>query len=408
MDGSPHQPFRPGSRNGPPELAGRDDLRERLSIAADRTRGRLAAKGCLLVGLRGVGKTVLQKRILDDAEASGLITLKIEAATVQSLPTALLPALRIALLELSRIERARGLAERALRAMAGMLRHVKVKFEDVELVLDVTPERGLADSGDFGFDLQSLLEAVGEAAAAGDTALLLGLDEMQCIPTDELGVLVLALHGVAQKRLPLLLVGAGLPQLPGRLGRARSYAERLLTVEPVDALQVMDAALAIEKPLRVLGVGIEPAGLQEIVRLTEGYAYFLQEWGKHAWDVAEGAVVTAADVAAATPIATAALDASFFRFRFDQLTPKEKEYLRAMAGLGPGPHRSGDVAAALGRKVESVAPLRNGLIGKGMIWSSAHGDTAFTVPLFDAYLRRVMPEPRDAPLPAEGSGGSGI
>ena len=304
--------------------------------------------------------------------------------------------MRIALLKLSRVERARALSERALRGMAGMLRHVRVKFDDVELVLDVEPEAGLADSGDFAFDLQSLLEAVGEAAAAGDTALLLGIDEMQYIPTSELGVLVLALHSVAQKRLPLLLVGAGLPQLPGLLGKARSYAERLLTVEPVEALREIDAALAIEKPLRTLGVGIEPAGLREILRLTGGYAYFLQEWGKHAWDASEGPVVTAADVAAATPIATAALDASFFRFRFDQLTPREKDYLRGMAGLGAGPHRSGDVAAALSRKVESVAPLRNGLIGKGMIWSPAHGDTAFTVPLFDAYLKRVMPFPPPA------------
>lgn len=344
-----------------------------------------------MVGLRGVGKTVLLDRMRDDAEAVGIHTLLIEAPESRSLPALLAPELRRALLRLSRERRARELATRALRGLAGFAKALKVKYQDIEVGVDFDPEPGLADNGDLEHDLQALLEAAGAAASAANTALAIFIDELQYVAEDELAALITALHRAAQRQLPVVLIGAGLPQLRGRMGRAKSYAERLFEFPEVGPLAEDAAALAIVKPVRDEGADIEPDAVAQIVALTRGYAYFLQEWGKHSWDAADEPPIVADDVTAASSAATAALDASFFGVRFDRLTPAEKRYLRAMADLGPGPHRSGDIARRLGREVTSLAPLRGQLINKGMIWSPAHGDTAFTVPLFDQFMKRIMP-----------------
>ncbi|MEO0649865.1 MAG: ATP-binding protein, partial [Planctomycetota bacterium] len=189
----------------------------------------------------------------------------------------------------------------------------------------------------------------------------------------------------------VVLVGAGLPQLRARTGKAKSYAERLFEFPSVDSLAADDARLALARPAAAEGVDFEPEALDRIVEQTAGYPYFLQEWGKHAWDVAGQSPITLDDVEQATTVTIASLDESFFRVRFDRLTPAEKRYLRAMAELGAGPHRSGDVAKVLGREVNEVGIFKANLIHKGMVWSPSHGDTAFTVPLFDPFLRRVMP-----------------
>ena len=217
------------------------------------------------------------------------------------------------------------------------------------------------------------------------------IDELQYVEEDELASLITALHRAAQRQLPVVLVGAGLPQLRGRMGRAKSYAERLFDFPEVGPLPREAATLALVKPIHAEGADVTPEAVANIVTTTQGYAYFLQEWGKHSWDAAAASPITADDVAAASQTAIAALDSSFFGVRFDRLTPAEKRYLRAMAELGPGPHRSGDIARKLGRKVTSLAPLRSQLINKGMIWSPSHGDTGFTVPLFDEFMRRIMP-----------------
>jgi hypothetical protein len=384
-------PFAPGAGAPPPELAGRDHLRDSIRIALERIRRGKSAKSSLLIGLRGVGKTVLLDRMRMDAEEAGIETLRIEAPETRSLPAILAPQLRLSLLRLSRHERAKDGAQRALRGLAGFVSALKVKYEDIEVGLDFDPEPGLADNGDLEHDLQALLEVTGEAARKGETALAMFVDELQYVEEDQLAALITALHRAAQRQLPVVLVGAGLPQLRGRMGRAKSYAERLFGFPEVGALGRADAELAIAKPVRDEGVEITQEALDGIVRRTEGYAYFLQEWGKHSWAVAESSPITGEDVDAASAIALAALDASFFGVRFDRLTPAEKIYLRGMAELGPGPHRSGDIADVLGRKVTSLAPTRAQLIAKGMVWSPSHGDTAFTVPLFDAYMRRIMP-----------------
>ncbi len=383
-------PFAPGAGTPPPELAGRDELREVIRVAVERARRMAPTKSILMVGLRGVGKTVLLDRMHDDTEGANIHTLRIEAPEERSLPALLAPQLRQALLRLSRNERARDLARRALRGLAGFATALKVKYQDIEVGLDFEPEPGLADNGDLEHDLAALIEVVGEAARDGGTALVLFLDELQYVAEDELAALITALHRAAQRRLPIMLVGAGLPQLRGRMGRAKSYAERLFDFPEVGPLADPEARIAIARPVEARDVRIDDNALQRIIQETHGYPYFLQEWGKHAWDAADASPITLQDVELASQSAVAALDESFFRVRFDRLTPVERKYLRAMAELGPGPHRSGDIARILKREVTSLGPTRSQLISKGMIWSPSHGDTAFTVPLFDEFMRRVI------------------
>lgn len=345
----------------------------------------------LLVGLRGVGKTVLLDKLKLAADADGLYTTRAEAPEDRSLPAVLAPQLRTALLSLFRVEQARDLAHRALRGLAGFVKALKVSYADIEVGLDFDPEPGLADNGDLELDLQALIEVIGNAARQAKSALVLFIDELQYLKEHQLAALITALHRAAQLQLPVTMIGAGLPQLRGRMGKAKSYAERLFDFPEVGPLSDDAARIALEKPALDEGVQFEDDALRRIIQHTHGYAYFIQEWGKHVWDTADRSPIELADVESATRCAVAALDESFFLVRFDRMTPKEKQYLRAMAELGAGPHRSGDIADVLERDVASVAPLRSGLIGKGMIWSPSHGDTAFTVPLFDTFMKRVMP-----------------
>ncbi len=384
-------PFAPGAGTPPPELAGRDALLETVRVAIARVRRGLPSKSVLMVGLRGVGKTVLLDRMKDDAESAGVQTLRIEAPENRSLPAIIAPQLRQALLKLSRNAKAKELAQRALRGLAGFAKALKVKYADIEVGFDFDPEPGLADNGDLEHDLQALLEVAGAAAQQADTALAIFIDELQYVEESELEALITALHRTTQRKLPVILVGAGLPQLRGRMGRAKSYAERLFDFPEVGPLSAEAAEQAITAPANALGVSVTPEALARIVKETRGYPYFVQEWGKHSWDAATTSPIGIADVTQASITAIAALDESFFRVRFDRLTPVEKRYLRGMAELGAGPHRSGDIADVLRRKVTSLGPTRNQLISKGMIWSPHHGDTAFTVPLFDEFMHRIMP-----------------
>ena len=384
-------PFAPGAGTPPPELAGRDDLLRQAHIALQRTMIGRPSKSLIMVGLRGVGKTVLLDRIREDAEGTGILAVRIEAPEDRSLPAILAPLLRTALLQLSRREAARALAQRALRGLAGFVTALRVTYQDIAVTWELDPEPGLADNGDLEIDLQDLLEAVGDAAKAGEGCVALFIDEIQYVQEDQLAALITALHRTSQRQLPVTMVGAGLPQVRGRMGHAKSYAERLFDFPDVGPLSPVDAKHAIAKPANDEGVEIEDRALDAIVSQTQGYPYFLQEWGKHLWDVAEVSPISVSSVHLASEVAIAGLDASFFRVRFDRQTPLEKRYMRAMAELGPGPHRSGDIANVLDRHVTSLAPTRSKLINKGMIWSPSHGDTAFTVPMFDEFMRRVMP-----------------
>jgi hypothetical protein len=388
-------PFAPGAGSPPPELAGRGPILDHAAIALDRLRNGLHAKSMILVGLRGVGKTVVLNRIHMLAQEAGYQAAFIEAHEGKTLAELLLPALRQILYTLNLRENVSEKTRRALRVLRSFLGSLGLKAKaslgDMELELAIDPETGSADSGDFEADLSELLQAVGEAAADRKRAIALCIDEIQYLHEKEFGALIMALHRVSQRRLPLALIGAGLPQVRGLAGRSKSYAERLFEYPEIGPLQPSDATEALQIPVRNQGAEFSPEALAEVIEVTQGYPYFLQQWGYEAWNISAGPTMEIADIHRATKLAIRRLDQSFFRVRFDRLTPKEKDYLRALAGMGPAPHRSGEIAARLGVKIQSVAPVRDALIRKGMIFSPVYGETAFTVPLFDEFMHRVMP-----------------
>ncbi len=385
-------PYAPGAGTRPPELAGRDEVLKNARISIQRVQAGRPAKSFIFIGLRGVGKTVLLNEVHRIAEDLGCRLLHIEAHDGKSLPELLVPGLRSLLLSLDTMAKATAATRRGLRVLKSFVGSVKVKIGGIDIGLSLPAETGAADSGDLEADLTALFLAVGEAAKSRATTVVITMDELQYLSDEELSAVIMAVHRVAQKALPVLIVGAGLPQLVGQMGASKSYAERLFNFPKIGPLSREDARAAIREPAIKEKVEFTKQALDEITRVTEGYPYFLQEWGYHAWNIAEHSPISETDARAATSRATMNLDDSFFRVRFDRLTPREKDYLRAMAELGPGPHRSGDIATMLGVLVESSAPLRSGLIRKGMIYSPQHGDTAFTVPLFDRYMKRVMPQ----------------
>ena len=384
-------PYNPGAGTPPPELAGRNELREKVRICIERLRIGNSAKSLILVGLRGVGKTVLLDRMRSDAEGIGIQTLRIEAPENKSLPAMLAPELRKALLRMSTNESAKEVSQRALRALAGFAKGLKLKFADIEVGFDYAPEPGLADNGELESDLTALLVQTGEAAKAADSVMVMFIDELQYVKESQFAALIAALHRCAHLRLPITLVGAGLPQLLALAGEAKSYSERLFEYPQVDKLNTSAAMDALRKPAQQLGVIYTDDAALAIVEKTQGYPYFLQEWGKHTWDVATTSPITLDVVKTATQLTIAGLDESFFKVRLERTTPGERRYLRAMADLGPGPHRSGDIANQLLKTVSTQAPVRSSLIRKGIVWSPTHGDTAFTVPLFHEYLLRTVP-----------------
>lgn len=381
-------PYAPGAGSPPPELVGRDPLLRSIGVNLERIRAGRHANSILVTGLRGVGKTVLLNRIAQDAERRRVICLHVEISEQYSLFALLAPALRKALNQLDRVKRAKSYAWQAL---AGFLNSVRLEFQDVVVRLDVDPKPGVADSGNLEIDLSDVLVAVGELAKKKKTAVSLFMDELQYVKEDQLATLIAALHSCQQKQLPVAIVGAGLPQLIGKVGKAKSYAERLFDFAEVGKLSADDARDALEVPAKSENVSFEERALKKIVSQTQCYPYFLQEWGAQSWLMATKKTITLADVKVAATHAQDRLDTGFFRVRYDRCTPLEKKYLRAMAELGPSPHKSGEIAASMEKDVRSIAPHRASLISKGMIYSPKHGDTAFTVPLFDEFMKRIMP-----------------
>lgn len=384
-------PFSPGAGNPPPELAGRDELLEQARVMLARVKAGRHEQGLLLVGLRGVGKTVLLNRIRDMAEDEGFNVALIEATESRTLPELLGPPMRQILFRLDSLADVSDKVKRGLRVLRSFLGAVKLKVGELEIRLDMDPEKGTADSGDLEADLPELFIALGEAAADRKATVAIIIDEMQYLAEQEMSALIMAVHQISQRELPVLLVGAGLPQLVGLAGRSKSYAERLFRYPVVGALSHGDAKEALRGPAARQDVEFTENALDQLVTVTHGYPYFLQEWGYQAWNIASGTPIDTAVIERATIASIRKLDESFFRVRFDRLTPREKDYMRALAEFGPGAHRSGDIADCLGVNVRSIAPLRSGLIKKGMIYSPAHGDTAFTVPLFHEFMTRTIP-----------------
>jgi hypothetical protein len=387
-----NNPFSPGAGSPPPELVGRDPILEQARVLLGRIKLKRPEKSMLLTGLRGVGKTVLLNEIERQAKAAGYRTIAIEAHEGKALGPLIAPHLRMLLYDLDRIAGAGHKVRRGLAVLRSFVGALKVSLGEVSLGLDIEPEKGAADSGDLEIDLPNLFVAVAEAAEERKTAVAVLIDEIQYFSQKELGALIMAMHKLQQRQLPFVLLGAGLPVLPGLAGESKSYAERLFNFPDIGALSAADTAKALREPAQAAGVVFEAPALAEVFRLTKGYPYFLQEWGYQAWNLAAASPITLSIVKAATTTVVPRLDQNFFRVRFDRLTPSEKNFLRAMAQLGSGAQRTGDIADVLKVKVTSLGPVRAKLIKKGMIYSPAHGDMAFTVPLFDQFMVRAIPK----------------
>ena len=384
-------PFSPGAGSPPPELVGREGVLEQARILLGRVRQKRPEKSMLLTGLRGVGKTVLLNAMERMALEAGYHTVSVEAHEDKPLAAMLVPHLRKLFFELNRLAGAGDKVRRGLAVLKSFIGSLKLTVGELEVGLDIDPEQGAADSGDLESDLPNLFLAVAEAAEERKTAVALLIDEIQYFNTKELSALIMAMHKMQQRQFPLTLLGAGLPILPGLAGESKSYAERLFSFPNIGPLSEPDAARALQDPVKAVGVEFTDEALAEMVRVTQGYPYFLQEWGYQTWNRAEDSPITLDVVQGAMGAVIQRLDENFFRVRFDRCTPSEKRYLRAMAGLGAGAHRTGEIAEALNVTPNSLGPVRAKLIKKGMIYSPAHGDMAFTVPLFDEFMLRAMP-----------------
>lgn len=385
-------PFSPGAGSPPPELVGRDPIIEQARILLGRVKEKRPEKSMLLTGLRGVGKTVLLNDIERIAVAAGYRTVSIEAHEDKPLGPFIAHSLRTLLYDLNRIAGVGNKAKRGLSVLRSFIGGLKITVNEVTFGLDIEPEAGTADSGDLETDLPNLFVAVAEAAEERKCAVSLFIDEIQYFNHKELGALIMAMHKIQQRQLPMVLLGAGLPILPGLAGESKSYAERLFNFPDIGALGEEDTAKALQIPAEAAGISFDKSALQEIFRLTKGYPYFLQEWGYQAWNFAAVSPITLDNIINVTSKVIPRLDSNFFRVRFDRLTPSEKNFLRAMAELGPEAQRTCDIAEILGVKITNIGPVRAKLIKRGMIYSPAHGDMAFTVPLFDEFMIRTIPK----------------
>jgi hypothetical protein len=384
-------PFSPGAGSPPPELVGREAVLEQGNILYARIKQRRSEKSLLLTGLRGVGKTVLLNELERLAELADYVTVFIEAREDKSLGEMLVPPLRQLLYRLDRLSGAGYKVHRGLAVLRSFINAIKFKVGELEVGLDIEPEKGSADSGDLESDLTNLFIAVAEAAQEKKIAIAILIDEIQYFNTKELSALIIALHRIQQRQLPLVLVGAGLPILPGLAGEAKTYAERLFQFPGIGPLTEKDVYKALQEPVKKYGVKFEKFALEEIFHLTEGYPYFVQEWGYQSWNHADHSPITLQHVKDSTSNVIRRLDQNFFRVRFDRLTPSERNFLRAMAELETCSKSTSDIAAKLKVKIHQVGPVRAKLIKKGMIYSPAYGEIAFTVPLFGDFMKRVMP-----------------
>ena len=385
-------PFAPSAGRRPPELAGRDDVIEAAKITCQRTLLGRHARPTMLLGLRGTGKTVLLNEFKRIGENSGLLVSRIEAPEDADLARLLVPELRKIMRSLSGVEAARQTAIKGLRGLRNLVSNLNIKIGDLSIGIEgaAGPEPGLADSGDLQFDLPDLFEVLGTAARKAGKGWILLIDEVQYLNTLDLSALIVALHRVAQSELPITFAGAGLPQVAKLAGDAKSYAERLFNYPSIAALDQPSAITAIRRPLEHEGAGIDEDAVLNIVAATQGYPFFIQEWGYHAWNISEGPVINLRDVDLARDPVMTSLDDGFFKVRMDRLTRAETSFVTAMAQLGDGPYPIADIARELGRKTQQLGPARASIIHKGMIYSAEHGYLAFTVPLFADFMRRQI------------------
>jgi hypothetical protein len=384
-------PYSPGAGVRPPALVGREREIEAMEVALQRMLAGRDGRSQMLTGLRGCGKTVLLNEYGQLAEARGWFHEHLEVNEDGDLAIPLAAAFRRVLLSM---DARRRIGERVRRSL-GILKAFSVRLPGgAQLSFDVDAVAGPADSGDLATDLAGLFVELGEVARDHRTGMLLTIDELHYVDRHGLEALVTGLHRAAQLRLPVTVAGAGLPALAALTGEAKTYAERMFSFPVVGALAAGQAREALEVPAADEGVRFSEAALDRIVTTTRGYPYFVQELGAAAWDASAGPeVIELEDVEACIPVATAALDDGFFRARTERTGNAERTYLRAMAELGSGPVRSGEVAVLLHKPMQALAPVRDSLIKKALCWSPRRGEIDFTVPMFDGYMRRWLPAP---------------
>jgi hypothetical protein len=390
-------PYAPGAGQRPPELAGRDDQLQAFDIVLQRVAARRPERSLILTGLRGVGKTVLLNSLRSAAVRNGWGTGKLEARPDQSLRRPLSSALHTAVRELAHpradeADHVLGVIKSFAQRDAGPGAALRDRWNPG---IDAPAVRGRADSGDIEIDLVELLTDVGGLAADVGKGVAIFVDEMQDLGPDDVSALCAACHELSQSSLPVIVVGAGLPFLPAVLSASKSYSERLFSYQRIDRLDRAAADRALTAPAEHEGASFTPEALDRMFEATGGYPYFIQAYGREAWDLAPRTPITAADVAVAAPAAEAELAVGFFGSRYERATPAERDYLQAMATAAEkeseesvdGSVLTASVAEVLGKKPQSLSPARDALMKKGLIYSAERGRIAFTVPHFGRYLR---------------------
>jgi hypothetical protein len=383
-----HNPYTPDAGARPPLLAGRETELMQLSNIVRQLAAGGTEQHVLITGLRGVGKTVLLNEFERLAQDAGWPAETKEVGRSSSVATLVGRVARRALLQMSTRRR---VGSRLRRAMS-VLKSFEIGLPgEVSFKLEVGPALGEADSGDLGDDLRDLLVAVGEAAAEAGSGFALIFDELQNLSRGDYEALIMALHRVKQKGLPIAFVGAGLPLLPGLTAEAKSYAERMFAYAALGPLGEAAAREALVTPSHSQGVDWEDGAVRHVLGFTEGYPYFLQEYGRRVWALEAGTLITARDARAAQVLVEDFLDTSFFEPRIGRLAESERSYVSAMATLGDGPQQTSAVAGRLGRTIGSVSPLRDALIDSAVIYAPRRGYVDFTVPHCASYVRRRYP-----------------
>lgn len=382
-------PFTPGAGALPPELAGRSSVIDDGRVLAGRALLGRYEKSLLLIGLRGVGKTVLLKYLAENAKRSGVVPVVIEVRNAQSDFEELALRVKDALCTIDFSSRVKDSVNHAFSTLRNFVRTFSLNIGDFGIAVETA--RGVASSGKMELDLSEVLLACARAAKESNKAIGMYVDELQNLQLEAMRGIIVALHFAAQESLPLYLVGSGLPSIRALVGKSKTYAERMFNYAEIGALCKEDVDLAITVPLNNNGLDIEADAIAEVFESTKGYPYFLQEYGYQLWNAAERSTISADDVRSIAPDVQRRLDANFFDVRFDRISSREKDFLRAMAGCPQDKAvPMAEIADKMGRSQSAISPVRASLIRKGVVYSPEYGRIAYTVPMFADYLKRTM------------------
>ena len=381
-------PFTPGAGAIPPELAGRGESIDDGRVLSGRTLNGRYEKSLMLIGLRGVGKTVLLKYMAESARKEGVVPLMVEVREPESAVEELAVRLKEVLSSIDFSCKVKSSVNFAFSALRNFVKSISVNIGEVGITVETAP--GVGDTGNMEFDLSEVLKAAARAAREANTAIGLYIDELQNMDIAAMRGIIVALHHAARDGLPLYLVGSGLPSIRALVGKSKTYAERMFNYREIGALSVQEVTDAISKPFNGVGVDVDSGAIEKIFTYSGGYPYFLQEYGYQLWLEADGGEIDVSLVEQSLPLVHRRLDDNFFDVRFDRVTSREREFLRTMADI-PFPISVSTVAERLGRPLNAISAVRASLIRKGMIYSPSHGIVSFTVPLFGDYMRRIMP-----------------